>query len=197
MPREENPLLKELGIADRLVFLYAGNMGYPNDIETILWCANELVDDDRFQFVFLGAGVKRKWLEAETAAKNLKNVTILDPRPRNEQKVFLNACDVGVVSLVKQMWGVSMPSRTYNILAAGKPILAITESGSELAQVVSESNAGWNVAPGDKNALLATILKIYEKRSELNEMNRNSRSAALEKYSLDAAISSYRASLNV
>jgi colanic acid biosynthesis glycosyl transferase WcaI len=190
-PRDENLLLKELGISDKLVFLYAGNLGYPNDIESIIWCASELKDDDRFQFVFLGTGVKKKWLESEASDKNLKNVTILDPRPRSEQIDFLNACDVGVVSLVPQMWGVSMPSRTYNILAAGKPILALTEAGSELFKVVEEERVGWNVLPGQKEDLLETIRHIYAEKACLQEKSDNSRSAALEKYSVEAAIAAY------
>ena len=85
-PRDENELLKELGLRDRFVFLYAGNMGYPNDLESIVWCAGKLKDDPRFQFVFLGAGVKKKWLEAVRSERSLGNITILPTRPRSEQK---------------------------------------------------------------------------------------------------------------
>ena len=195
MPRAENKLLKELNLEDKFVFLYAGNMGYPNDLESFIWCAEKLVEDERFQFIFLGTGVKRGWLEREAAEKRLKNVTIRAPRPRSEQKDFLNACDVALVSLVKQMWGVSMPSRTYNILAAGKPILALTEQDSELALVVSEDEVGWNGLPGEPENLLRMILRIYDERNSLPQMERNARISALEKYSLESAIEKYKIAL--
>lgn len=191
-PRFCNKLLKELNLNDKFVFLYAGNMGYPNDLESIVWCAKKLKEDERFQFIFLGAGVKKSWLEREVSEKNLKNITILAPRPRSEQKEFLNACDVALVSLVKQMWGVSMPSRTYNILAAGKPILALTEKDSELARVVEEDAVGWIVPPNEEKILLETILRIYETRETLAEKSANARKSALEKYSLEKAVSGYR-----
>ena len=194
-PRQENELLKELEFEDRLVFLYAGNMGYPNDLESIVECAGKLVDDERFGFVFLGAGVKRKWLERQIAEKSLKNVKLLDPRPRREQNIFLNACDVAIVTLVKKMWGVSMPSRTYNILAAGKPILALTENESEIARVVAEDHVGWTVAPNEPSALLSTIYEIYEDREKFAGMSRNARRSALEKYSLEAALIKYQKAL--
>lgn len=194
-PRSENELLKELEIEDKLVFLYAGNMGYPNDLESIIECAGKLVDDERFCFVFLGTGVKRKWLERELTEKSLKNVRLLDPRPRSEQNIFLNACDVAIVTLVKKMWGVSMPSRTYNILAAGKPILALTERESEIAKVVAEDNVGWTVAPNEPEALLEKIFEIYENRQSFEAMSRNARRAALEKYSLEAALKKYKTAL--
>lgn len=194
-PRAENKLLQELNLSDKFVFLYAGNMGYPNDLESIVWCADKLKRDERFHFVFLGAGVKRKWLEREAEEKGFRNVTILDSRPRSEQNTFLNGCDVGIVSLVKKMWGVSMPSRTYNILAVGKPILALTEPDSELARVVVEENVGWNVAPNEPEMLLETIYRIYAEREKLVEMGKRARRSAVEKYSPEKAVSSYLAEL--
>jgi glycosyltransferase involved in cell wall biosynthesis len=190
--RKDNKMLEELYLTDKFVFLYAGNMGYPNDLESIIWCAEKLKDDEKFQFIFLGSGVKKTWLVKEVKEKNLKNVTILAPRPRSEQNIFLNACDVALVSLVKKMWGVSMPSRTYNILAAGKPILALTEKDSELAKVVEEDAVGWNVVPGEKELLLETVLQIYEERATLQIKGKNARSSALKKYSVQKAVSSYK-----
>ncbi len=191
--RSENPLLKELNLADKFVFLYAGNMGYPNDLESFVWCAEQLLADNKFHFIFLGAGVKKKWLEKTVSEKNLKNITILPPKPRSEQIVFLNACDVALVSLIKNMWGVSMPSRTYNILAAGKPILAITEKNSEVEQVISEEKVGWSVLPNSPEMLLETIFEIYERREDLPLMGKRARRAAVEKYSLADAVKNYKA----
>jgi glycosyltransferase involved in cell wall biosynthesis len=195
-PRQENKLLNEAGLMDKFVFLYAGNMGHPNDMESILACAEKLKDDERFHFLFLGAGAKRKWLESEVGSKNLTNVTPLAPRPRAEQNDFLNACDVAIISLVPGMWGVSMPSRTYNTLAVGKPILALTEGGSELALVVEEDEVGWVTPANDPEKLLETIFAAYEKRGEFEKMRERARKAALSRYSLNTAIEAYRKELD-
>jgi len=184
-----------LQLADKIVFLYAGNMGHPNDLKTIVDAAHILRDRSDIHFVFLGAGVKRRWLEKRVADLELKNVTILDPRPRSEQRVFLNACDVALVSLVGRMVGVSMPSRTYNILAAGKPILALTEPGSEVSRVVEEDNAGWTVQPGDPSVFAQKVQEIVERRSELTAIGNAARKSAVEKYSLEAALEKYRREL--
>jgi len=190
--RSENKLLGELGLRDKFVLLYAGNLGHPNDLESMIECADTLRDNPEIHFVFLGAGVKRKWLESQIENLGLHNVTLLDPRPRAEQRVFLNACDIGVVSLVNKMLGVSMPSRTYNILAAGKPILALTEENSELARVVTEDRVGWIVPPGNAAALTQAILEILDRREELSSMGERARESALAKYSLETAIEKYR-----
>lgn len=192
LPRNENKLLKELNLIDKFVFLYAGNMGYPQDIESIVRCAEKLKTDDRFHFLFIGAGVKRRWLLEKAAAAELDNVTILPPRSRSEQNLFLNACDVGLVSLVKKMRGVAMPSRTYNLMAAAKPILALTENKSEVALVIEENGIGWSVEPNEPERLLELIYRIYDERARIPEMQKNSRRAALEQYSVEKAIEKYK-----
>ena len=192
LPRNTNPLLAELNLSDKFVFLYAGNMGHPQDLESIVECAEKLRNDARFHFLFIGSGVKRKWLEREVSEKHLSNVTVIAPRPRSEQKIFLNACDVGLVPLVNRMYGVAMPSRTYNFLAAGKPILALTDELSEVAMVIEDDQVGWFVPPHQPGELLAKIHQVYDERNNLLEMGNRARRAALEKYSAEVAIEKFK-----
>ncbi len=194
-PRANNALLNELGIIDKFVFMYAGNIGHPTDVETIVECAEKLRDRNEFHFIFIGAGAKKLWLVNRVNELSLKNITILDYRPRSKQIIFLNACDVGLVALIKGMWGTAMPSRTYNIMAAGKPILALADHRSELAEVIEEEEIGWQVEPGDAESLLKTIVEIYDMRTSLSEMGERARSAAVKKYSMAAAVESYRKAL--
>lgn len=194
-PRDSNQLLKDLGLEDKFVFLYAGNMGHPNDVETIIETARRLRERPEFHFVFLGTGVKEKWIRAAIDELKLENIDLLSPKPRSEQIVFLNACDVALVSLVGNMLGVSMPSRTYNILAAGKPMLALTDPASELANVIDEDRVGWHVRPGNADELTQIILEIYESRADLPSYGERARTSALNKYSLETAIAKYRREL--
>ncbi len=190
--RAENEILLKYDLLDKFVFLYAGNMGHPQDLESIVFCAGKMNNDRRFHFIFLGSGVKRKWLEREVEERKLNNVTILDPQPRNRQKIFLNACDVGLVSLIKKMKGVAMPSRTYNLMAAGKPILALTENNSEIVRVINEDRVGWFVEPSEPESLLKMIYEIYAGRDEIPEMSIRARNSSLKKYSLETAIKKYK-----
>jgi colanic acid biosynthesis glycosyl transferase WcaI len=189
--REDNPLLKTLGISERLVILHAGNIGRPSDIETVIKGLTELKDDDRFHFVFIGSGAKKQKLENAIQHHRLNNLTLLPPEPRANQIQFLNACDIGLVSVVNGMWGAAMPSKTYNIMAVGKPILAVTEPGSELAQVIEEEGIGWHLSPGNPIQFLETLETIYQNREKLSEMGWRARQAAEQKYSLTAAINNY------
>ncbi|MBV9209067.1 MAG: glycosyltransferase family 4 protein [Acidobacteria bacterium] len=190
-PRESNALLAELGLKDKFVLLYAGNMGYPNDLESITWCAEKLLEQERFHFLFIGSGVKKRWLEGVVKKNGLRNVTILPPRPREDQTNFLNACDIAVISFVDKMLGVSMPSRTYNTLAAGKPMIGIADPRSELATVIEEEKVGWVVSPGEAEKLLEAIQAAESQPQLLHEMGLRARAAAESKYSLDKAVKDY------
>jgi glycosyltransferase involved in cell wall biosynthesis len=194
-PRDENELLAELGLANKFVLLYAGNMGHPNDVKTIIEAAERLRENEDIHFIFLGNGVKEPWLRKRVQEYDLANVTILAPQPRSRQIVFLNACDVALVSLVSKMRGVSMPSRTYNFMAAGKPFVALTDQHSELAQVIDEEKIGWHIEPGDPEKLRDAIISACGQRNEISEMGKRARNAAVRKYSLETAIDAYREAL--
>ena len=194
-PRGENLLLRELGVEGKLVILSAGNIGRPTDIETVAECAGMLKDDDRFHFIFVGWGAKGSWLTAEVERRGLGNVSIVGQKPRSEQIVFLNACDIALVSLAKKMWGTAMPSRTYNVMAAGKPILAIADEGSELSRVIADDEIGWHITPGSPELMKSTLLEIYDDRDKLEEMGSRARLAAENRYSLNAAVEKYREAL--
>ncbi|HUF02552.1 MAG TPA: glycosyltransferase family 4 protein [Aridibacter sp.] len=193
VPKGENELLRELGILDKFVVLYAGNMGPPQDIESIVEVAAELKKrgNDEMHFLFVGAGGKKVRLEKQKEELGLDNVTIAGPRPRTDQTNFLNACDVAIVTLVKGMKALAMPSRTYNFLAAGKPIIAIVEEGSEPAIVIEDEDCGWVVPPHDPEKLLEAILDASDKRGKLAEMGKRARKAAETKYSFETALVKY------
>lgn len=194
-PRDTNELLESLGLSGKLVFLYAGNMGYPQDVWSIYEAAHLVSDLVDVHFLFLGSGTKRRRLESLIERDTPTNITLLDSKPRDEQNIFLNACDVGFVSLIPQMWGVSVPSRTYNFMAVGKPLLAIAEEDSEIERIILEERNGWVVRPGEPESLATTIREIHADRSVLVEMASRSRTAAVERYSEELAISRYREAL--
>jgi len=81
------------------------------------------------------------------------------------------------------MVGVSVPSRMYNILAAGKPILAIAGKDSELAQLIAEENIGWVIEPAAVNSIAETIVLIASDRDKLSAMAQRARSVVTRKYS--------------
>jgi glycosyltransferase involved in cell wall biosynthesis len=190
--RDSNPLLRELGIIDKFVVLYAGNMGHPQDLESVWEASRLLAGEDEIHFLLIGSGTKRKWLEQQIEEHSPSNVTLLPPKPRTEQNVFLNACDVAIVSLIPGMLGVSVPSRIYNYCAAGKPILGITDEGSEIAMMIDEGGVGMNVPPRRPDLVRDAIRNLSVDRSRAARMGTAALQLALNGYDEESAIERYR-----
>lgn len=189
-PKSDNAMLRELGLSDRLVVQYAGNMGRTHGLEWIADAAERLRDAN-VSFLFVGSGAKKAWLEAAAKERGLTNVIMAGNKPRSEQPVFLNACDVSIISFVHGMSGVSVPSRMYNVLAAGKPILAMADDDSELALVVREEEAGWVVAPGDVDGIEQLLRRLAANPAEAEERGRRGRAAVERLYSLRRVVDLY------
>jgi len=189
--RESNALLRKLDLTDKLVLQWAGNMGYPHEVETLYAAMEKLGDNEKVHFLIIGAGAKRPWLEDKVRAKGLKNVTFLGNQPRSEQQTFLNACDIGLSSLIEGMTGISVPSRSYNILAAGKPILAIGEPEGEISQLIIERDLGWVVPPGDVDRFVDVVRHLLNNRPILDDMGVRARQLAETEYSSAYIIDRY------
>jgi glycosyltransferase involved in cell wall biosynthesis len=185
-------LLVSLNLEGKFVIQYSGNMGRTHDLESLVLCASELLPYDDIHFLFIGSGAKRHWLVETVRQQMLRNVTVLPPLDRSELTVSLNACDAAVISFVPGMAGVSVPSRMYNILAAGKPIIAMTDEESELAHLVEEERVGWVVKPEDVQALKRVILEARSAREERSLMSVRARAVSLDKYSYQMVIGKYR-----
>ncbi|MBI1295530.1 glycosyltransferase [bacterium] len=193
--RNANSLLQELNLIDKFVVQYAGNMGYPNDIETIIEAASILKEQGEFHFLFLGSGAKKRLIECAVEDLNLANVTTLGHRPRSDQSIFLNACDVALIALVVGMKGISVPSRTYNTLAAGKPIIAIVEDDSELAIIIEEESVGWVVPPKNPEKLVSVIVEAKKHPYICTEMAIRARKTVESKYTLEQVLSVFKTTL--
>jgi len=192
-PRAGNPLLEELGLTGKYVVSCVGNMGMAQAVEFIFQAVVLLRDDPTIHFLFIGSGSKKSWLESEIAHQGLTNVTIIGQRPRSEQSVFLNACDLSLISLLPGVTGAGVPSRTYNLMAAGKPIIAVTREDSEVALLVQEEGIGWVVPPLVADHLVQAILASRSDPELLRVMGERARAAAEGRFSRETIIAQYRA----
>jgi len=190
--RWNHPLLEKLGFTEKFIVQYSGNIGRTHGIEQLVACAEQLGNNPAVHFLFIGFGGKKLWLTHRVKELRLSNITIMDYRPRTELPVSLTACDVSIISFIKGMTGLSVPSRLYNIMAAGKPIIAVADSDSELACVVREENIGWVVSPGDIDGLVVAVTEAQGNPDRLVQMGQRARLAAETKYTLEKVNQAYK-----
>jgi glycosyltransferase involved in cell wall biosynthesis len=190
-----NPFAALYNPSGRTLVQFSGNIGRTHDVETVIAAARLLADREDVTIQFVGGGAKAR--SASDAGDVQGNVAYLPRQPREMLGPMLSAADAVVISFVDRMLGVSVPSRMYNVMAAGTPIIAMAHRDSELARVVAEEGCGWTLAPGDACGLAAVIERIATPRGreESRERGLKGRDAALRLYSLPIVLDQFAALL--
>jgi len=190
--RKENPYIKKWNLEGKFVVIYSGNMGRFHDMETIMEAAKELKENKYILFLFIGEGYKKKWMEEYVNKWKLTNCQFHTYADRKDLGISLACAHVGLVSLTAGQEGLSVPSKTFGILAAGVPVIGIMSQTTEIALIIEENNSGIVVEPGDVKGLVNTILKLYTDRDLREKMGQNGRTAIDKKYNLKAAAMKYK-----
>lgn len=176
---------------NKIIFQYAGNIGRVQGLLEILEVIKK-VNNDKLAFYFVGEGaVKQKMLEYVRENK-LQNVYFGEVYSREDQLSVLNRTDVAFVSLAPGMFGLGVPSKTYNILAAGKPILYIGEKNSEIDLLVNEKNIGYSFQHFEHQELLNFFNSFNEKSIlDLKSKKEKARQIVEEKFSENTILNKF------
>ena len=185
--------LKQVGLERKFVVQYVGNIGRTHNLEILVEAAAQLTRRPDIAFFVIGDGVKANWLRAQIADRGLTNIVFLPFFPRTRQAEAHAAGDIAFVSFITQMNGVSVPSRMYNMMAAGKPMLAVTSPDSELARVIEEEQIGWVITSGDAQDVVRVIEEASVNHNILSVMAGRARAAVEKKYSPEVVIPKFRA----
>lgn len=148
---------RELGIGDLVVVMYAGNVGFSQSIELLIAAAREI---KHIQVVINGDGAARSSLQE--LARDCRNVHFMEYQPVERLGEVLASADIHVVPLRAGLASISVPSKTYSILAAGRPILAAIDLDTEIPRILAESGAGIVVPPEDVVQFTAALRSLVD-----------------------------------
>ena len=182
MPKE-NAFRARHGLDGKFVVMYAGNIGLTSCLEDVLAAAERLRNESEVRFVIVGEGVKKDDLRATARERELDNLLFLPFEPREAFAEMMAAADVNLVTLNPSSSQTSLPSKTFNIMASARPIVAVTPPGSEIAQLVKSANCGVNVPTEQPELLAQAILEIKNQPEKLRELGNNGRSQLENHYS--------------
>lgn len=187
-----NSYRRELGLTDdQTVIMYAGNIGYSQPLELVVAAARSLKERADIHFVVNGSGSGRA--EVEHAAEGLDNITFRDLQPVERLPEVLAAGDVHLVLLRAGLSASSVPSKTFSILAAGRPLICSVDVGSEVARVVTDAQAGLAVPPDDAGAFTDAVVRLADDPAARHVAGDNARTYVEEWYSPAAVAAAYEA----
>ncbi|SFJ87897.1 glycosyltransferase family 4 protein [Bradyrhizobium sp. Gha] len=145
------------GLTERFIVGLSGNLGFTHDPDIVFEAARLLRDEPDIGFLLSGWGIGFERLKQLQAEANLPNIVFVARVEDAELEAFLAAADLWIIPYRKDVAGVSVPSRFYNVLAVGRPVVLVSEPEAEAALTVVESGLGWVVTPGRADQLAEAI----------------------------------------
>jgi colanic acid biosynthesis glycosyl transferase WcaI len=160
----------ELGIDERLVVMYAGNVGFSQSLNLMLHAAQNFPE---VAFVVNGSGAARASLEKD--AEGLSNVIFGDYQPVERLAEVLATADIHAVLLKRGLGKVSVPSKTYSIMASGRAVIAAIDAGTEVTRLIEGAQCGVAVPPDDPEALTNALRKMLDNPADLRQLGERAR----------------------
>lgn len=175
------------------IVLYAGNFGKYQNFDNILDAAKLLLktpghtqdNAEKITFVFVGDGARKEYLTKRVQEENISNIRLFPFVDRADLSDLLASADVSLVTLEPGMEGLGVPSKFYNILASGRPTVAIVGAQSEVANVLAEADCGLRVEQGEPEELARTLSELLDSPEQMERLGQNARKVFEEKYTLE------------
>lgn len=182
-------------ISNKIIIQFAGNIGRVQGLDKYF----SILTKHRFACIailFIGNGAQLNQLKTIFSTNKINNVFFLPPKSRTEQNLFLNNCHIGLVTLTPGMFGLGVPSKVYNILSAGKPILFIGDANAEIARYIKKYDVGWAFTWDEQDEIIGFLNSLsLEKESEISMKGEKARIIAQKLFTKEYILSNYKESI--
>ncbi len=192
---DQNVFRVRYGLEGSFLVLFAGVMGYAQDLETVIEAAYELRDHKGIAFLLVGDGVGKPALLRKVETLGLTNVKFLPWVSPEEYPQLVAGIDVGLVTLKKGMKTPVVPSKLLGYMAAGKPVVASLNRESDAIPILETARCGVTVPPGDPKAMAGAIGQLYRSSSRRQDMGKRGRAYAALHFPKTKAIHDYESVL--
>lgn len=175
LAKHENSFIKRLGLEDKFVVLYSGNMGLSHDIKIILDSADLLSNRKDIVFVLIGQGTQWKYAQKFQIDRKLDNLIVLPFQPESELPMSLAVADIAIVSLQLGAENLMVPSKTYYYMSVGAALIGVCQIESELTDLIKSAGCGFRVLPGEPDALVQSLVNTLDSPAVLDKYKKASR----------------------
>jgi glycosyltransferase involved in cell wall biosynthesis len=178
--KASNPFIKDNSLEDRFIVEYSGNIGGTNNIESLIEVAKLTIEDEDILYLLIGRGTKMGIVSDLIEKHKLHNCRIMPFQPDNVIRYSLAASDIGVVIVDSAAAEVVVPSKLYNLLAVGSPVISISPATSEISTLVNRYGIGLNFERNDYPGIARFIRSMKELPEILETYRDNSLKAAAD-----------------
>lgn len=190
--RSENKLIGKYNIDPTKFYIeYSGNIGLTQNMDMLLDVMKDLKTSyPEIGLILVGEGAYRQQVEEIVRRDSLTNVTMLPFQPYEDISHVFSLGDVGIIISKPGVGSNSVPSKTWSIMSASRPVLANFDE-NEIKSILSDNNCGIFTKAGDKDAFKNAIIKLYENRDLCKEYGRNGREFIMKNLTREVGTQKY------
>jgi glycosyltransferase involved in cell wall biosynthesis len=182
-----NPFIKD---PKKIRLLYAGNIGFYQDWEPILFAAKKLIDTN-IEFWIIGEGVTKEYLTNEVNKNNLTNIKVIPYQDRELMPLINSFADIHFISINKEMEQEGFPSKVYTIMACAKPLIVITGENSPLYDFLKNLNCSILISNDRNENFVNAIQYLVNNESKKQELGQNGYNIIQKFYTKEIVVDEY------
>lgn len=161
---------------EKRVFVYGGNLGKPQGIDFLIECLHSQENSKDNYFLIVGDGTEYGKIEEFVKSSNQNNIRLMKRLPQEDYDTMVGACDVGMIFLDHRFTIPNFPSRVLSYMQAKIPVLACTDSNTDIGKIIEEAGFGSWCESNDVNGFVECVNKIMQIQSvaekEWNYLNK-------------------------
>lgn len=184
--KDNNVLRSKLGLNNKVILFYGGNIGHAQDMKNIMRLARNLKPLSKAHFLIVGQGDEFKLIESLKIKWNLENVTIFPSMSQGEFRKMLAIADIGLFSLSYRHTAHNFPGKLLGYMQASKPILGSVNPGNDLLEVINNSNSGFVFINGEDKLFSGAAIKLIDDLELRALCGSNARSLLIKEFAVDS-----------
>lgn len=187
LPQDYVPLRKRLGLEDKVIFFYGGNIGHAQDMANLMRLARSMAEHPQAHFLFIGQGDEVELINSLAAEWELPNFTYLASVNQDEFKFILSEVDIGLFSLSARHSSHNFPGKLLGYMVQSLPILGSVNAGNDLLDIVNQNNAGAIHINGEDDKLHQSALLMLNDNHERRRLGMGANTLLQEHFSVESA----------
>lgn len=190
--RAENKLFDKYGLERDIFYIsYSGNIGLTQNMDLLLDVMKDLqVSHPKIRLILVGEGAYKKNVEEIVSRDNLQNVSLLPFQPYEDISHVFSLGDAGLVISKPGVGSNSVPSKTWSIMSASRPVIANFDE-NELKSIIEDNKCGIFTKAGDKEAFKHAIISLFQNKEKAVEMGKNGREFVMKNLTREVGTQKY------
>lgn len=183
----QNCFRESLGLQEKVVYFYGGNIGHAQDMMNIVRLAKKMQEKKAAHFLLVGAGDEVELIKESIIKERLNNITLLSSVSQDTYKQMLAEFDIGLFTLHKNHQTHNFPGKLLGYMVQSMPILGSINPQNDLKSIIEDAGAGLISINGEDAVFLANAIKLLNNRNERKEIGQNAKKLLKQTFSVETA----------